>query len=142
MKVDDIIAGRFVIERLAGAGGMGSVFRALDRETGAPVALKVLRAGGDREAARFETEARVLAKLQHPGIVRYIAHGVLADAAPYLVMEWASGEELSARLARAGLGVAESIALARHAAHALSAAHAIRRCPSRSQAQQPDAHRR
>src|SRR5262249_11768117 len=103
---------------------MGSVYRALDRETGAPVALKVLRERGDRDVARFETEARVLARLNHPGIVRYIAHGTFADETPYLVMEWATGEDLGDRLARAGLGVAESIALARCVAAALAVAHA------------------
>src|SRR5262245_56502770 len=104
---------------------MSSVYRALDRETGGPVALKVLESSGDRDVVRFETEARVLAGLSHPAIVRYIAHGALAKDTPYLVMEWVDGEDLGDRLARAGLGVAESVDLARRVAEALSAAHAI-----------------
>ena len=72
------MADRFEVERLAGAGGMGTVYRALDRVTGEPVALKVVtRASRDDE--RFAQEAMVLAQLTHPAIVRYVAHGSTAE---------------------------------------------------------------
>jgi predicted ATPase len=119
------IAGRFAVERLAGSGGMGAVYRALDRLTGSPVAVKVLHSHDPREDERFENEARLLRRLEHPGIVRYVDHGAMASGRPYLVMEWLDGEDLSDRLARARLGVAGSVAVARAIAEALAAAHAL-----------------
>src|SRR5262249_12625926 len=68
-----VIDDRFEVERLAAEGGMGTVFRALDRQTRRPVAVKLAMPGADTE--RFLREARVLAELEHPGIVRYVAHG-------------------------------------------------------------------
>jgi tetratricopeptide (TPR) repeat protein len=112
---------RFQIERVAGSGGMGTVYRALDRTTGEPVALKVLR--GADEIDRFEREIRVLAGLRHPGIVRYVADGITPSGDPFLAMEWLEGESLAHRLPRSGLTATESIDLARRVAEALGAAH-------------------
>jgi tetratricopeptide (TPR) repeat protein len=123
MQVGDVVDGRFVIERRAGAGGMGAVYHASDRKTGAKVAIKVLHGHEARDIARFNNEVSVLSALEHPGIVRYIAHGATAEGARYLVMEWVDGEGLESRLARAGLGMAESVALVRAAAQALAVAH-------------------
>jgi hypothetical protein len=119
----DIVSDRFVIERLAGRGGMGVVYRALDRVTGAPVALKVMARPG-RHDERFAQEARVLAALQHPAIVSYVAHGSTAHGHAYLAMLWLEGEDLARRLSRRGLTVAESLAVARRVAEGLSLAHA------------------
>jgi serine/threonine protein kinase len=82
---------------------MGTVYRALDRSTGGTVALKLLHSqpsdtGRTDVAARFGREAQILAGLEHPGIVRYVDHGVAADGAPYLAMEWLEGTDLEARL--------------------------------------------
>ena len=124
MRPGDIVAARFAVERLAGSGGMGEVYRALDRSTGEPVALKVL--GGKASAAdatRFATEASVLAELQHPAIVRYVAHGD-SGGLRYLAMEWLEGEDLGARLQRGPLDVAQTVALGARVADALGAAHA------------------
>ena len=125
MREREIINGRFEIERHAGAGGMGTVYRAIDRQTGAPVALKVLNAGHSPELAeRFQREAALLAELRHPGIVRFVASGATPDGQAYLVMEWLEGEGLADRLARGTLSVAETIELGRRVASALSVAHA------------------
>ncbi|MDC0743263.1 serine/threonine-protein kinase [Polyangium mundeleinium] len=124
MQAGDVIDDRFVIERLAGSGGMGSVFRAHDRLSSGPVAVKVLHDREPRDIARFDREARVLAGLDHPGIVRYVAHGVTGAGEPFLAMEWLAGEDLGARLARGRLTVEESVAVVRAAASALATAHA------------------
>ncbi|EYF01959.1 serine/threonine-protein kinase [Chondromyces apiculatus] len=154
----EVVADRFQVERLAGAGGMGRVYRALDRRSGAPVALKVLRgsavqqgfaggkpgtltltsdgtgeavalrvlqAPGAREVERLAREARLLSRLGHPRVVRYIAAGVTADGEPYLVMEWLEGETLSDRLKRGPLGVEETLMLGLRAAEALGAVHRL-----------------
>src|SRR5688572_7069498 len=89
---------RFAIVEAVGQGGMGTVFRARDLLRDEVVALKIL-SGRERAALqRFERERQLLQELSHPGIVRYIAHGVTTDGAPYLVMEWLDGEDLSRRL--------------------------------------------
>ncbi len=56
--------------------------------------------------------------------MRHVAHGLLADGTPFLVMAWVEGETLEQRLARAGLTIAEAIALGRRLADALAHAHA------------------
>ena len=119
----DVLAERFVIERLAGRGGMGAVYRALDRTTGEPVALKIMAHGGHHDE-RFAREARVLSELIHPAIVRYVAHGTTSQRKPFLAMEWLEGEDLAQRLGRAGLTAAESVAVAVRVAEGLATAHA------------------
>ena len=102
---------------------MGKVFRARDRLSGSPVAVKVLlerRAGWDE---RFTHEAETLSSLSHPGIVRHVAHGESPSGERYLVMEWLEGEELSTRLARGALTVEDSLSLAAQVADALACAH-------------------
>ena len=119
----DVVADRFEIERLAGSGGMGSVYRATDRATGEPVAVKMLRGEADAEAVeRFAREAQVLAELSHPAIVRYVAHG-RAGGELYLAMEWLEGKTSRQRLAKKGLTGEESVALVRRVAEALGVAH-------------------
>jgi hypothetical protein len=118
----EVIAVRFVIDHLAGSGGMGAVYRATDRSTGEPAAVKVMKGGGS-DRARFAQEAQVLAELQHPAIVRYVAHGPLADDQIFLAMEWLEGEDLAHRLARAPLAIADALVVVRRAAEGLAAAH-------------------
>lgn len=118
------VGGRFVVERLAGEGGMGAVYRATDTTTGAPVALKVIGAAYRDAADRFDREIAVLASLDHPGIVRHVGHGRTEDDLPFLAMEWLDGEDLAARLARGPLPIDEAIALVSRAAHALAEVHA------------------
>ncbi len=121
MHIGHILAGRFVLVELVGQGGMGEVYRAEDRTTGQPVALKLLPAQGD--VARFEREARLLAEVDDPLVVRHVAHGALPTGEPFLVMEWLEGEDLAARLARGRSPRADSVALAVQVATALGALH-------------------
>ena len=122
----DALIGRVLVDRfellaLAGAGGMGRVYRARDRATSDTVAVKVLP--GDGDVARFAREAQMLAALDHPGVVRHIDHGTTAEGWQYLAMEWLTGEDLARRLERGALGVDETIALATRVIDALEAAH-------------------
>jgi tetratricopeptide (TPR) repeat protein len=124
MEAGDVVAERFEIEQLAGRGGMGEVFRARDRHSGATVALKVVSNGDAMATQRFAREARLLAELRHPRVVRYVAHGDTAQGEPYLAMEWLEGEDLAERLTRGPLTFNESVDVARHVAEALAAGHA------------------
>ncbi|HVY46287.1 MAG TPA: protein kinase, partial [Minicystis sp.] len=124
MRPGDVVDARYEIERLAGTGGMGAVFRARDRASGAAAAVKVLLGGDDEGRRRFAREAAVLAELRHPGIVRYLGHGATEHGESWIAMEWLEGESLEARLARGGLTTAEALDVVRAAAEALGAAHA------------------
>ncbi len=123
MGPGDTVARRFVIEREAGAGGMGRVFRATDRESGRAVALKVLHATDAMSRERFEREASILSALSHPAIVGYVAHGTDEAGDPYLAMEWLSGLPLSARLRQGALPLPAAAALGLRVAEALACAH-------------------
>jgi tetratricopeptide (TPR) repeat protein len=124
MTEPSFFGGQFEIERLASSGGMASVYRARDRSSGALVALKVLHAASAQFAGHFARESYVLAELDHPGIVRYVGHGAAPTGELYLAMEWLEGEDLSKRLERGPLSVAETITLGVRVAEALGAAHA------------------
>ncbi len=124
MLPGDVVGERFLLEELAGSGGMGAVFRARDRTTGEPVALKMLHGTAASDGAeRFAREIRVLAALRHPGIVRYIADGRTPIGSPWLAMEWLEGESVASVLLGAGLTAAQSVDLVRRVAEALGAAH-------------------
>ncbi|MRG96240.1 serine/threonine-protein kinase [Polyangium spumosum] len=121
-----LVAGRFLLERTAGRGGMGEVFRARDVQIGRDVALKLLHEDTiSRELSeRFDREARLLSQLGHPGIVSYLAHGAAEDGRPYLALEWLAGQDLGQRLAEGPLDPSDCVTLLRKVADALAAAHA------------------
>jgi tetratricopeptide (TPR) repeat protein len=123
--VGTVIADRFDLLAFAGAGGMGHVYRARDRSTGGSAAIKLV-SPANADVERFAREAVVLAAIHHDGVVRYLDHGVTADGAKYLAMEWLNGQDLSQRLGDQGtLGVAETLSVARCVADALAATHAV-----------------
>lgn len=115
----------FIIVRRLGAGGMGEVYLAKDAELSRRVAIKVIRSdriGSAREVDRFVREARVTARLNHPGIVTIYAIGRAGDT-PYLALEYIEGETLRDRLRtgilppRAWVPIARAIAEAAREAH-------------------------
>src|SRR5262245_13867272 len=123
MRVGEAVAGQFQIEHVGDVGGMGCVYRARDLCTGKPIALKIPRCDGALAAERFAREAEVLSSLRHPGIVRCVGYGEIAQGKPYLAMEWLEGETLHQRLKRDRLTVAEGVALGLRLASALGAVH-------------------
>ncbi|MBX3198703.1 MAG: protein kinase [Labilithrix sp.] len=123
MRPGDVFAERFVIESAAGAGGMGIVYRARDRQSERPVALKVLAFNDPAHVSRFQREASVLRELSHPAIPAYIDHGVHGAGVAYLAMEWVDGETLAQLLRRGPLGVEDTLRLGYGIATALAAAH-------------------
>ncbi len=124
MREGELVASRFQVGRLAGAGAMGFVFEGRDLERGAAVAIKVLRTASPDLLARFAREGAVLAAVSAPEIARYVAHGVTESGELYLVMEWLTGESLQERLARAPLCYGDLVSVAQAVARALEAAHA------------------
>lgn len=117
--------GPYEIETLIGAGGMGQVYRARDSRLDRIVAVKVLPghfADDDGRRQRFEREARVISRLNHPNICTLhdigTEHGI-----EYLVMEYIDGETLAAALEEGPLPVAVAVTYARQLAEGLERAH-------------------
>ena len=126
MWVDPVLLdNRFRLERPAAQGGMGVVHRGTDVLTGEPVAIKIAAHTGRETAARFAREAATIARLSHPGIVRYVAHGKgPGPSQSFLVMEWIDGPTLRDRLAEGPLSIEEAARCGLALARALAAAHA------------------
>ena len=117
--------GSYRVTSLLGRGGMGEVYRAHDARLGRDVALKVLPAEFTADAgrlARFESEARMLAALNHPHIGAIFG---VEDAAgfPALVLELVDGETLAERLQRGPIAMRDALKMAGQIADALDAAH-------------------
>ena len=125
---DDLVGkrlGHYDVRSLAGAGGMGEVYRARDTRLGRDVALKVLppewTADPDR-LARLEREARLLASLNHPNIATI--HGLEDTAAiRVVVLEYIEGDTLADRIGEGPLAPGEALSIARQVKDALEAAH-------------------
>ena len=96
------IAERYRLERVLGRGGMGEVWEAEHHTLGRRVALKLVRIEAGELRTRLLHEARLLARLSHPGIVAVHDAGETPDGLAYLAMELLRGESLGQRLARAG----------------------------------------
>ncbi|MCC7536127.1 MAG: protein kinase [Deltaproteobacteria bacterium] len=120
--------GRYRLLSLIGEGGMGFVYRAEQIGLRRHVAVKMLYAERLRDesiALRFRREARVLAKLDHPGCVRVLDVGDAEGKTPYIVMELVEGEPLDFVLARKGrLGPRSALRIGAQLADAIAAAHA------------------
>jgi eukaryotic-like serine/threonine-protein kinase len=118
----DVIDGRYVVDELLGRGGMAEVYRARDIEADDSVALKVLRGVEPRGAARFRSEVDVLARLDHPGLLKLRGSGTHAGV-PYLVLDLAQGPTLADELAAGPLAEERAVTVAEQVAEALAHAH-------------------
>jgi serine/threonine protein kinase len=118
--------GRFVIRGLLGSGTHATVYRAHDPELDREVALKVPHAavGGSRAWARFQGEARLLARLRHPGIVPVFETGWSGDA-PFLATALIEGGTLAQCLESGPLDPHRAALAAAELAEALAYAHAL-----------------
>lgn len=98
MTNSSMIGNRYQIQEQIGAGGMGTVFRGVDMQTSAPVAIKLLKAEAaayDPDAIeRFMREAEVLRQLNHPNMVKVLA-SMQEDDRHYIVMEYVRGGSLN-----------------------------------------------
>ncbi len=119
--------GRYEVERLIGAGGMGVVLKAYDTELHRIVAIKVLLphlATSSAARRRFAREAKAAAAVMHEHVIPI--YNVESDGPmPYLVMQLVPGHSLQARVDEQGpLEIKEVLRISRQAASGLAAAHA------------------
>jgi len=126
LKPGMLFGERFEILSELGRGGMGAVFKALDRELREPVALKVLLAGTAMNAAEREamkTEIRLARRITHPNILRTHDFGEF-DGVPYITMEYVRGLTLKFLIQQSGrLPDSAALRIARQVCAGLDAAH-------------------
>ena len=120
LAAGSLIANRFLIECMIGAGGMGAVYVARDQTLGRDVAIKLHHTRGG--AARLRREAMAMARLAHPNVVTVFEVGELGPF-PFVVMEYVPGTTLRAWLADAPRTVDEILAMLVAAGEGLAAAH-------------------
>src|SRR5262245_46243239 len=96
LDAPDLTGAPYALGRELGRGGMGTVYEAHDHRLGRIVALKALSSldTGDDAVERLWREARILARLEHPGIVPIHDVGTLPDGRPYYVMKLVQGRRL------------------------------------------------
>ena len=120
--------GGYEVLALIGRGGMGAVYRARQRSLDRLVAIKVLplEASADELfAARFQSEARLLARLQHPNIVAVYDSGATADGHLYLVMELVEGSDLAQMIRVGKLSSSQTLEIVARVCDALQYAHQL-----------------
>ncbi|MFO0603111.1 MAG: serine/threonine-protein kinase [Polyangiales bacterium] len=132
-RTGEVVGGKYRLESLLGAGGMGRVYRAEHLELGEPVAVKFLLAewaSRTEMRARFRREAVVLARLRHPNIVSVIDYGEHRGEL-YLVMEMLRGVSLDSQVKAGGstlplhrvVHVVDQVLQVLEAAHAAGVVH-------------------
>jgi len=117
--------GNYVIDEKLGAGGMGVVYRATDKQLGRTVAIKTLTLGGGMQRefmARFLREAKAQSQLQHPCVVAIHQLSLEGDP-PYIVMEYVEGRTLKDIISGKPLPVGQLCEIAIQVADGLAAAH-------------------
>jgi serine/threonine-protein kinase len=122
--------GKYIVDKLLGSGGMGLVVAARHEETGADVAIKLLRpkAAGDRiHAERFAREARAITKIKSEHVVKVIDAGTLDESdAPFIVMEYLVGRDLSQTIREDGpLPVQQAADIMLQVCDAVASAHSV-----------------
>lgn len=118
---------RYFLQEYAGGGGMGAVYRAVDRDSNATVAVKILKPDlvirNARNAISFQREVQAARTLDHPNIVRVLDNGV-SDDISFMVMEWLDGNTLEDLLSREQLSIPRIVNLFSQICEALITAHA------------------
>jgi serine/threonine-protein kinase len=125
----DVLAGKYRVEKVLGAGGMGVVVAARHLQLDEQVALKFLLPAAlevHELVARFAREARVAVKIKSEHVARIIDVGELDSGAPYIVMEYLRGQDLSQLLASQGaIPMGDAIEYLLQACEAIAEAHSL-----------------
>jgi putative methionine-R-sulfoxide reductase with GAF domain len=123
LELESVLSGRYTVKAPISSGAMGAVYRAYDSETGEDVALK--RLTDRRHSERFDIEARLLAHLNHPRVVR-VRDYFRDESGKYLIMDLVEGTDLGFVLmerGRPGIPIDEAIEYVRQACEALQYVH-------------------
>ena len=127
VELGTIIAGKYLLDRVIGQGGMGLLVQATHLRLRQPVALKILLPHAAQDAGtvqRFLREARAAVQLRGEHIARVLDVGALDTGTPYMVLEYLEGIDLD-RFPRDQLTIGSLIDLTLQACEALAEAHAL-----------------
>jgi len=127
MEIGTIVAGKYLLDRVVGQGGMGLVVRATHLQLHQPVAIKFLLPEAARNAEtvkRFRREARAAVRLRSEHVARVIDVGALDTGTPYMVLEYLEGTDLES-FPRGQLTIGALVDLLLQACEALAEAHAL-----------------
>ncbi len=129
VQLGDVLVGKYRVESILGAGGMGVVVAATHLQLGQRVALKFLipeRLGNEEAVQRFLREARASAQIQSEHVARVVDVGTLETGSPYMVMEYLVGSDLSQLLAQNGcFPIADAVDYLLQACVGVAEAHAL-----------------
>jgi hypothetical protein len=124
-----VLAGKYRLERVLGIGGMGAVLAAHHLQLDTKVAIKFLLPSmleNSDAVERFANEARRAVKIQSEHVARVYDVGVVQSGAPYIVMEYLQGVDLSALLVQRGpLPIHQAVDFVLQATEAIAEAHAL-----------------
>jgi serine/threonine-protein kinase len=127
VPIGAVLANRYRVERVLGQGGMGVVVKAMHLQLHQPVAMKFLLPevlGNQQIVQRFLREAQAAVRLKSEHVARVIDVGSLESGAPYMVLEYLEGSDLS-NFPRSQLSVGIIIDLVLQACEALAEAHSL-----------------
>src|SRR4051794_38124450 len=126
--VGKLVANRYLVGEVLGAGGLCTVYRAEDLRRGRDVAVKVLpaeKAQHKELAGRFQREVTTARRIDHPNVAAIIDNGEIEDGSLFLVMELLQGTLLSTLMHGGRLAVPRALILARQMLVGLGAAHRL-----------------
>ncbi|MGC2059604.1 MAG: protein kinase, partial [Candidatus Sulfotelmatobacter sp.] len=127
-QIGEVLGGRYEILQLLGEGGMGAVYKAMDRELNRPVALKLIRpqlASNPSILARFKQELLLAHQVTHKNVIRIYDLGD-ADGVKFITMEFVEGEDLRALiLQKRKFPPEEAVEIIQQVCRALEAAHGV-----------------
>ncbi len=128
LEVGTTFAGRYQVIEELGSGGMGKVYKVIDKEVKEKIAIKVLRpeiSFDERIIERFRNELKLARKISHPNVCRM--YDLLKEKGRYFItMEYISGEDLKSTIARVGqLSVGKALAIAEQICKGLAEAHKL-----------------
>jgi serine/threonine protein kinase len=123
LRVGDLVAGRFRLERHAAAGAHAQVFRAYDLVSEVDVALK-LETRSEASARHVRDEAVALSVIDSPWLAGYVDQGITAKGQAFLAMEWIEGPTLAETLAARGVRPLQAFELCARLGQGLAAIHA------------------
>jgi eukaryotic-like serine/threonine-protein kinase len=128
LQPGDVLGGRYEILQLLGEGGMGAVYKAMDRELDRPVALKLIRpelAANPAILARFKQELLLAHQVTHKNVIRIYDLGD-ADGVKFITMEFVEGRDLRALIQeKKKFSPEETVEIIQQVCHALEAAHSV-----------------
>jgi len=128
LKTGSLLSNRYEIIEEIGKGGMGNVYKVLDREINEKIALKLVRpeiASNNKIIERFRNELKMARKISHKNVCRMFDIGRDGDKR-YITMEYVSGEDLKKSIRRMGpLTIRKALSISKQICHGLIEAHQL-----------------